>query len=209
MVGVDGTLLRAAEAATGFMPPTEGLALYETALAAGSGVVLEVGTYCGKSTLYLAAAARETSSTVVTVDHHRGSEENQAGWEYHDATLVDPATGRLDTLPHLRRSLEAAAVEDVVVAVVGRSEQVGRIWSTPAVMLFLDGGHSEEQAQADYEAWWPHVAPGGLLAIHDVFPDPADGGQAPFHVLERAVREGSFTETRTVGSLRVLRRTAP
>ncbi len=205
---MDGTLLQAAEAATGFMPPAEGLALYETALAAGSGVVLEVGTYCGKSTLYLAAAARETASTVVTVDHHRGSEENQAGWEYHDTTLVDPATGRLDTLPHLRRSLEAAAVEDVVVAVVGRSEQVGRIWSTPAAMLFLDGGHSEEQAQADYEAWWRHVAPGGLLAIHDVFPDPADGGQAPFHVLERAVREGSFTETRTVGSLRVLRRTA-
>jgi predicted O-methyltransferase YrrM len=208
MCFVDRALLQAAEAATGFMPPAEGLALYEAALAAGPGVLVEIGTYCGKSTLYLASAARQTGAAVVTVDHHRGSEENQAGWEYHDTTLVDPASGRLDTLPQLRRNLESAQVEDVVVAIVGRSEQVGRIWSTPAAMLFLDGGHTEEQARADYEAWWRHVAPGGLLAIHDVFPDPAAGGQAPFHVLERAVKEGAFTETRAVGSLRVLRREA-
>ncbi|WP_268761405.1 class I SAM-dependent methyltransferase, partial [Frankia sp. AvcI1] len=158
-----------------------------------------------KSTLYLAAAARAAGGTVVTVDHHRGSEENQAGWEYHDTTLVDPRTGRLDTLPFLRRTLEQAQVEDVVTAIVGRSEQVGRWWSTPVALLFLDGGHTEEQAQADYSAWGRHVAPGGLLAIHDVFPDPADGGQAPYHVLLRALDEGFREQSRT-GSLRVLRR---
>jgi hypothetical protein len=216
---VDEDLLRVALSTTGFMPPEEGLALYEAARAAPSGLIGEVGTYCGKSTVYLAAAALSMASAspsaaaaspsagsaVVTVDHHHGSEENQPGWEYHDPTLVDPATGRLDTLPHLRRTLARAGVEDVVTVVVGRSEQVGRWWRTPLAMLFLDGGHTEEQAQADYEAWAGHVDPGGTLAVHDVFPDPADGGQAPYHVFLRAVADG-FTPTSTVGSLRLLRR---
>jgi predicted O-methyltransferase YrrM len=203
---MEPVLRRAAEAAVGFMPPAEGLALYAAATrAAPGGLICEVGTYCGKSTLYLAAAARTTGSTVVTVDHHRGSEENQPGWEYHDPSLVDPHTGRLDTLPALRRTLADAGVEDVVTAVVGRSELVGRWWASPVSLLFLDGGHTEEQARADYEAWARHVPAGGLLVIHDVFPDPADGGQAPYHVLLRASADG-FTERSGTGSLRVLER---
>lgn len=203
---MDEKLRRAALAATGFMPEDEGDALYRAAAdVPAGGTILEVGTYCGKSTLYLAAAARAGGGRVVTVDHHRGSEENQPGWEYHDPTLVDPRTGRLDTLPTLRRTLEDAGVEDVVTVVVGRSEQVGRWWGTPVWMLFLDGGHTEAQAQADYEAWARHVVPGGRLVIHDVFPDPADGGQAPYHVLLRALGEG-FKEISRTGSLRVLER---
>jgi predicted O-methyltransferase YrrM len=142
----------------------------------------------------------------MTVDHHHGSEENQPGWEYHDPALVDPHTGRLETLPRLRHTLADAGVEDVVVAVVGSSEVVGRWWSTPLAMLFLDGGHSEEQAQADYEAWAPHVRPGGSLVIHDVFPDPKDGGRPPYNVFRRALRDGRFRETSDTGSLRVLER---
>ncbi|MCM3887038.1 class I SAM-dependent methyltransferase [Frankia sp. R82] len=203
---MDTALRELAEAATGFMPPEEGAALHRAAARVpAGGLICEVGTYCGKSTLYLAAGARSAGATVVTVDHHRGSEENQPGWEYHDSSLVDPRTGRMDTLPHLRRTLEDARVEDVVTAVVGRSEQVGRWWSTPIALLFLDGGHTEVQAQADYEAWVGHVAPGGALLIHDVFPDPADGGQAPYHVLLRALDEG-FREEAVTGSLRALRR---
>jgi len=144
----------------------------------------------------------------VTVDHHRGSEEHQPGWEYHDASLVDPVTGRLDTLPRLRATLAAAGVEDDVVAIVGRSADVARLWRTPLGMLFIDGGHTDAAAQADYEGWSPWVAPGGALAIHDVFPDPADGGQAPFRIYRRALDSGAFTEVRHVGSLRVLERTA-
>jgi predicted O-methyltransferase YrrM len=142
---------------------------------------------------------------LVTVDHHRGSEENQAGWEHHDATVVDPRTGRMDTLPFLRRTIEDAGLEDVVIAVVGQSTTVAAVWGSPLGLLFVDGGHAYDVAMADYEAWAPHVAPGGLLAIHDVFPDPADGGQAPFEVWQRAVDEG-FDPLSTQGSLRVLRR---
>src|SRR5260370_36933513 len=101
----------AAEAAGGFLPPAEGLALLEAAARyAGRGPVLEIGSYCGKSTIYLAAAARQAGQVVVTVDHHRGSEEHQPGWEDHDPALVDPATRRLDTLPRLRATLAAAGV---------------------------------------------------------------------------------------------------
>ncbi|MCU7728466.1 class I SAM-dependent methyltransferase [Actinoplanes sp. KI2] len=202
-------LMRArAEAAPGFMPPDEGLALYRAARsAAGSSpVLLEIGSYCGKSTLYLAAAARETGGTVVAVDHHRGSEEHQPGWEYHDPGLVDPATGRLDTLPRFRRTLAEAGVEDIVVAVVATSAAAAALWTTPLALLFIDGGHTEEAAQRDYRGWAPHVAPGGLLVIHDVFPDPADGGQAPYHIYREAIDHGGFTEISATGSLRVLHR---
>jgi predicted O-methyltransferase YrrM len=204
---VDPELLKAAEAATGFMPAAEGLVLYAAAARyAGRGPVLEVGTYCGKSTIYLAAAAREKGQPVITVDHHHGSEENQPGWEYHDTSLVDPATGRLDTLPHARATLAAAGVEDDVIVVVGRSAQVARLWRTPLGLLFIDGGHTDAAASTDYESWAPWVAPGGVLAIHDVFPDPADGGQAPYRIYQRAVKSGAFTEVEGQGSLRLLER---
>lgn len=202
-------LRRAAEAAKGFMPPAEGQALYETALEyAPRGPIVEIGTYCGKSAIYLGGAARERGGLVVTVDHHRGSEEHQLGWEYHDPTLVDPATGRIDTLGEFRRAVVAAGLEDHLVAVVGRSAAVAGLWRTPLAMLFIDGGHTDEAAFADYEGWAPWVMYGGMLAIHDVFPDPRDGGQAPYHIYRRAVASGAFTEVRVVGSLRLLARVA-
>jgi predicted O-methyltransferase YrrM len=208
MTRVDTQLMRAAEAAPGFMPPAEGLALFDAAAAyCARGPVLEIGSYCGKSAIYLAAAARTAGQLVVTVDHHRGSEEHQPGWEYHDPTLVDPATGRLDTLPSLRSTLAASGLEEHVVVVVGRSADVARLWGTPLGLVFIDGGHTEAAAVTDYEGWAPWVAPGGALAIHDVFPDPADGGQAPYLIYRRALDSGAFTEVRVTGSLRLLERT--
>jgi MMP 1-O-methyltransferase len=196
----------AAEAATGFMPAAEGLALHQTAASyAPVGPVLEIGSYCGKSTIYLATAARIAGQPVITVDHHRGSEEHQPGWEYHDPALVDAATGRIDTLPRLRATLAAAGLEDDVIMIVGRSAAVARVWHTPLGMLFIDGGHTEAAARADYESWAPWVAPGGALAIHDVFSDPADGGQAPFEIYQRALADG-FRQIRVEGSLRILER---
>lgn len=206
---MDAALRAAAEAAPGFMPPDEGLALYAAArVGAALGPVLEIGTYCGKSTLYLVAAARERGGAVITVDHHHGSEEHQPGWEYHDPTLVDPVTGRLDTLPTLRRTLHLAGVADLVMVVVADSTMAARLWSTPLGLVFIDGGHTEAAARADYLGWTPHLLPGGLLVIHDVFPDPADGGQAPYHVYRAALESGHFVTASTTGSLRVLRRTA-
>lgn len=202
---MDTELIKVAEAARGFMPPDEGLALHQTAAAyAHVGPILEIGTYCGKSTVYLAAAARAAGQRVITVDHHRGSEENQPGWEYHDPDLIDPRAGRLDTLPHLRATLTASGLEDTVIVVVGRSADVASLWGAPLGMLFIDGGHTDAAAVTDYESWTPHLAPGAALAIHDIFPDPADGGQAPYRIYRRALASGAFTEVRVTGSLRVL-----
>ena len=202
-------LLEHAGRAQGFMPDDEGLLLHRLARERlPHGPVLEVGTYCGKSAVYLGAAAREVGGTVFTVDHHRGSEENQAGWEHHDPTLVDPRTGRMDTLPVFRSTIEAAGLEDVVVAVVGASRTVSDHWRTPLSMLFIDGGHGERPAHDDYAGWAPWVAPGGLLVIHDVFPDPADGGRPPYELYLRALAGGAFTEEEALGSVRVLRRTS-
>lgn len=206
---MDTDLHQHALAAKGFMPEDEGMFLYDTAvkhLAHGPG--LEVGSYCGKSAIYVGAAARVAGSTYFTIDHHRGSEENQAGWEHHDPTTVDPEFGVMDTLPIFRKTIARAGLEDEVIAIVGRSTTLARHWRTPLALLFIDGGHSEEPAQADYSGFAHWIQPGGALVIHDVFERPEDGGQAPFHVWQRAVAGGGFTPSGTVGSMRVLVRTS-
>ncbi len=204
---MDARLQAAADRAKGFMPPEEGLALYETAAALTvSGPLLEIGSYCGKSAIYLGAAAQQAGRVLFAVDHHRGSEENQPGWEHHDPSVVDADTGLIDTLPFFRRAVCEAALERTVVAVVGDSPTIAALWATPLALVFIDGGHGDEPARLDYEGWVPHVTPGGVLAIHDVFEDPADGGRPPYEIYLRALNEGRFHEVRAVGSLRVLRR---
>ena len=202
---MDDVLRKAAEAARGFMPPDEGLALHDAA--AGTvidGPFLEIGSYCGKSAIYLGAAARERGTVLFSVDHHRGSEENQPGWEYHEPDLVDPAVGQIDTLPFFRRTVHDAGLEDVVIATVADSPTLARFWTTPLAFLFIDGGHGTEPAHRDYELWTPLVAPGGTLAIHDVFPNPADGGRPPYEIYCRALESKRFVERSSTGSLRVL-----
>ncbi len=207
------TLRARALAAKGFMPADEGDALYEAAIDAGSAVpelpFVEVGSYCGRSTVWLGAAARACATVVFAVDHHRGSDENQAGWEHHDTTLVDPRTGLMDTLPTFRDTIHDAGLDDVVFAVVGRSSAVAARWAAPLSFLFIDGGHGEEPARLDYEGWSRHLVVGGTLAIHDVFPDPADGGRPPYELIFRpAIESGHFRLHSATGSLRVLRRVA-
>jgi hypothetical protein len=205
--------LELARSQRGFMPDREGEALYEVGLLAarsGLGPLLEIGTYCAKSALYLGFAARRHSSIVYSVDHHRGSEENQAGWEHHDPTLVDPATGRMDTLPLARKAIEQAGLEDTVVLVVGESALIAAAWGTSLSMLFIDGGHGDMVAWADYRGWSSHVSAGGFMAIHDVFPEPADGGRPPFEIFREALSSPEWSERADLasGSLRVLQRCA-
>jgi predicted O-methyltransferase YrrM len=205
---MDPQLRAFAERARGFMPADEGLALHDAAASvpvAGS-PMLEIGSYCGKSSVYLGAAARARDTVLFSLDHHRGSEENQPGWEWHEPDLVDPDVGRIDTLPTFRRTVHEAGLEGTVVALVGDSPTIARHWRTPLSLLFIDGGHGEEPAHRDYELWTPWVEPDGLLLIHDVFPDPADGGRPPYEIYCRALESGLFADGQPVGSLRVLRR---
>jgi predicted O-methyltransferase YrrM len=201
-------LFALAEQVRGFLPADEGRALYDTAMRyLNGGVGVEIGTYCGKSTVLLGAAAQQTASVLYTIDHHHGSEEHQPGWEYHDASLVDEVTGLFDTLPTFRRTLDAAGLDDHVVAVVGKSPIVARAWRSPLQLLFIDGGHTEAAAAQDFDGWARWVTVDGALVIHDVFPDPRDGGQAPFQIYCRAIDSGQFREVSVTGSLRVLERT--
>lgn len=196
-----------AEEARGFMPVDEAKALHDAVSRyAHGGPVVEIGTYCGKSAIWLGAAARERNSTVYTIDHHRGSEEHQVGWEYHDTSLVDEVTGRFDTLTEFRRTIVRAGLDDTVVAIVGDSVQAAAIWGMPLDLLFIDGGHTEIAARRDYDSWAKWVAVGSALAIHDVFPDPNDGGQAPYGIYRRALDSGEFREVSCTGSLRLLER---
>lgn len=201
-----------AAATMGFMPEDEGVALHRLAHRVGrhrpGATLVEVGAWCGRSTLLLGSAAEAEGAVLFSIDHHHGSEENQAGWEHHDLRVVDPGTGRIDTLPFWRRAVDGAGLGASVVGLVGDSPTIAAHWGTPADLVFIDGGHGEEPAWADLRGWWPHVPVGGWLAIHDVFPDPADGGRPPYELWCAALASGQWAEDGACGSLRSLRRVA-
>lgn len=191
----------------GFLAPKEGLALAAHARESGElGPVLEIGSYCGKSALYLGPAARAAETVLYTLDHHRGSEEHQSGEEYHDPDLFNSELGVVETLPALRDTLFRAELEDCVIPIIGKSATVSRHWTTPLGMVFIDGGHSMQAALADYRGWTPNLVTGGILAIHDVFPNPEDGGRPPFEIWKLATASGLYETVRRVGTLEVLRR---
>lgn len=208
---LDPALRAVALATKGFMPAEEGDALFDAACLGGptptGQVFVEVGSYCGRSTVWLGAAARQALTTLYAVDHHRGSEENQAGWEWHDPTLIDDTTRQINTLPFFERTIASCGLDDVVQAVVGDSASIGSTWTRPIAFLFIDGGHGTDVARNDYQSWVPHVVLGGRLAIHDVFSDPLKGGQAPYEqIYLPAIASGGFVEASATGSLRVLTR---
>ena len=205
---MDSDQLKVAEAVKGFLPQNEALALYNAAISVEvKGPLLEVGSYCGKSSVYLGYAAQSIGRVLYALDHHRGSEENQEGWEHHDPQLIDNQKGVMDTLPYFRDAIFTAGLEDVVIALVGQSGVIARNWTTPLSFLFIDGGHGEEPAKADFNGWVPKVKEGGILAIHDVFPNPNDGGRPPYEqIYLPAIESGNWDEIDVEGSLRILKR---
>ena len=189
----------------GFIDHNEGICLYNHALKSSKkGPILEIGSYCGKSTIYLATAAKEYNGCVYSVDHHTGSEENQVGWEYHDIELFDEETGRINSFPEFMRNLRKANLLDTVVPIVSDSLLVSRYWKIPLSMVFIDGGHTMEAALNDFNNWKDKIIKGGILAIHDVFPNPDDGGRPPYEIYRKALSEKNFKEVEAVKSLRVL-----
>ena len=191
----------------GFLDEAEGLKLYELAReVSGRGPCLEIGSYCGKSALYLGAGCRLNGSILFSIDHHRGNEEQQPGEAYCDPELIDSRSGRINTFDVFRHTLEQAGLEDTVVPIVSRSRTVALHWATPLSLVFIDGGHALEAAFIDYNAWAGHILPGGYLLIHDIFFDPAEGGQAPRQIYELARRSGLFDDQGVFKTLAVLKR---
>ncbi len=191
----------------GFLDAQEGRGLYKIALEASrTGPCLEIGSYCGKSTIYLGTACRENNGILFSIDHHRGSEEQQPGEEYFDTDLFDHELGRVDTLKEFRKTIEKAGLDDTVVPMVCRSDVAARTWATPLSLVFIDGGHSYEAVYTDYSAWAGHIMHDGYLLIHDIFKDPEKGGQAPYHVYKLAVASGLYMELSMIKTLGVLKR---
>ncbi|MFI2810726.1 MULTISPECIES: class I SAM-dependent methyltransferase [Microbulbifer] len=191
----------------GFLAAHEGEALYHLAAeASGFGACLEVGSYCGKSTIYMASACKLMNGVLYAVDHHRGSEEHQPGEEYHDPSLFDQGAQLMDSFRTFRGNIRAANLENWVVPIVASSAVAARFWNTPLSLVFIDGGHSLEAAMTDYRSWSRHIVPGGYLAIHDIFPDPNDGGQAPYEIYKLALASAQFELVELVDTLGILRR---
>lgn len=207
MSTLDTKTLAVARACKGFLDEDEGLRLYNLARDhARLGPIVEIGSYCGKSSVYVGAGAQQSGGTLVCVDHHRGNEEQQRGEAYHDPDLYDPNAGLLDSLGVLRDTVREAGLENTVVLMVTRSATAAQLLRDGAGMVFIDGGHTLEAASSDYEAWHSKIVGGGILAIHDLFPDPSQGGQAPITIYRRAIASGLFEQLETTKTLGVLRK---
>ncbi len=191
----------------GFLDEEEAMRLYTTALEASIfAPCLEIGSYCGKSAIFLGAACKENNTVLFSIDHHTGSEEQQPGQEYFDPELLDPETGKIDTLRLFRKTINDFNLGDSVIPVIGRSEVVGRAWNTPLSLLFIDGSHAYESALNDYQIWAKHILPGGYLLFHDIFPDPSKGGQAPYLVYQKAIASKLYEVSPLFKSLGALKR---
>jgi predicted O-methyltransferase YrrM len=189
----------------GFLDEREADCLYKLALKAGkNGPCLEIGSYCGKSSVYIGTACKENSTVLFSIDHHTGSEEQQPGEAYFDPDLFDEETGKVDTLKHFRKTIADFDLEDVVIPVIGRSALIGSVWKTPLSLIFIDGSHAYESVLNDYDIWANNLIPGGYLLFHDIFPDPAKGGQAPYLVYKIAVKSGFYKEMPMFESLGIL-----
>jgi len=191
----------------GFLAEDEGMALYDLAKKISKiGPCLEIGSYCGKSTVYLGVACKEKNNILYAIDHHSGSEEHQPGEEYHDPDLYDKKTGLMDSFQEFRSVIRLAKLENNVIPIVSYSSLVASKWTTPLGMVFIDGGHSLSSAMTDYNSWKEHIAIGGILAIHDIFLNPDDGGQAPYTIWNQAKKSGLFEVLPTINTLGLLRR---
>lgn len=191
----------------GFLDKREANYLYRSAFkAAKIAPCLEIGSYCGKSAVYLGTACKENASVLFSVDHHGGSEEQQPGEAYFDPELLNKETGRIDTLEFFRKTIAEFDLEDVVIPIVARAEIVGRFWKIPLSLIFIDGSHAYESVLNDYKIWAKHLVIGGYLLFHDIFPDPAKGGQAPYKVYQIAVASGLYEEMPMCESLGILKR---
>jgi predicted O-methyltransferase YrrM len=191
----------------GFLADDEAEALYHAAAEASQlGPCLEIGSYCGKSTIYLGLACKSNNSVLYALDHHRGSEEHQLGEMFHDPELYDSNSGLMDSFSEFRANIRSADLDDTVIPIVSSSEVASKRWATPLAMVFIDGGHSLDAALCDYRCWAAHIKTGGILAIHDIFPRPEDGGQAPYEIYKLALASGLFEKLALVNSLGLLRR---
>jgi predicted O-methyltransferase YrrM len=193
----------------GFLDEEEAGLLYRLALEVSkSAPCLEIGSYCGKSAIFLGTACRENKTVLFSIDHHTGSEEQQPGQEYFDPDLLDKETGKIDTLRLFRKTIDDFNLGNAVIPIIGRSDVIGRAWNTPLGLIFIDGSHAYESVLNDYQIWAKHVMPGGYLIFHDIFPDPSQGGQAPYLVYQKAVSSGMYDVQPLFKSVGVLKRKA-
>lgn len=191
----------------GFLADDEAQALYDAALEVSHfGPCLEIGSYCGKSTIYFGLACQQNNAVLYALDHHRGSEEHQKGEMFHDPDLFDGQAELMDSFREFRTNMRVSDLEDTVIPLVSSSAIASKQWATPLAMVFIDGGHSLDAALCDYRSWACHVIPGGILAIHDIFPNAEDGGQAPYEIYKLALASGLFEKLSRVNSLGLLRR---
>ena len=190
----------------GFLELNEGIALYEEVKRVSeNNFCVEIGSYCGKSTCFIGQACKENKSKLITIDHHKGSEEQQLGELYFDAEVYDEKLGRVNTLPLLEKNLAKFDLEDIVKPLVMDSISASKIVENNADLIFIDGSHTFESAESDYELWKNKIKKGGTLAIHDVYDSEDEGGQAPNKIFKQSLNEG-FNFIKRVKSLVLLQK---
>ncbi len=184
----------------GFLDDFHGYALLLLARdGPGIGAIVEIGSFMGKSTCWLAIGSLEGNrEKVVAIDHFEGSEEHQADGTAQSEAIVSTGT----SYPQFLENIKKVGVADHVVPFKGSSQEAAKDWEGPIRLLFIDGDHSYEGCKRDFWLWAPFVVPGGIIAIHDV--GYFDGSTQFYKELMSETEE--YTELFTLTHLAIIRK---
>lgn len=149
----------------GWLTDIEGVGLYLAAKhGPGEGSIVEIGSFKGKSTIWLAKGSKRVDrEKVYAVDTHLGSPEHRPGGEFASHM---PSEGTTELV--FRQSIRQADVEDWVLPLIMSSDDAFKAWRDPIRLLFIDAEHTYEAVRNDFRNWQQHVVVGGLVAFHDV-----------------------------------------
>jgi len=170
----------------GWLAEGEGQLLYNLAKKCDRGAIVEVGSWKGKSTIWLASGSKKGKKAIVyAIDPHIGSPEHHKMF------------GKVWTFEEFKKNIKKAGVDDIIVPMVKKSEEAAKNFDKPVGLAFIDGAHEYDMVALDYSLWFPKMVDGGVMAFHDTILSP---GPAKL-VEEKLCRSSRFKNISFVGSI--------
>jgi MMP 1-O-methyltransferase len=178
---------KSTERVEGFLSDSEGETLYNLAKnCKGNGVIVEIGSWKGKSTIWLGSGSKAGNKVkVYAIDPHTGSSEHQKESE------------KVWTFEEFKKNITNAKVDDIISPIVKTSEEAAKNFNEPIELIFIDGAHEYESVKLDYDLWFPKVLNDGIMAFDDTV-----GWEGPKQVVDDNVyKSNHFKKVKIVDSI--------
>jgi predicted O-methyltransferase YrrM len=127
-----------------------------------TGRIVEIGSFKGKSTCWMAKALQLASANekIAAIDPHINTHNIKVVPDYKEDSSFD------DFLNYLK----IHGVSQYVEPIKQTSEDAAKNWNQPIKLLFIDGSHLYDDVMLDLKLWEPWLNIGGIVAMHDTKP---------------------------------------